>query len=362
MALTIGNGPNRGQSPPPPRPRPADTAVDPMVELQKLIASLQQGGGSNDYYADAQAIYQPQFSYLDQLGKGAESRAASSGKQLSGLYGALQSGIKGQEKGIHSNYDSGIKNVGAAYNQALDAVGDQFDNTRNNSAEVLQRLGIEQAGSNVVGKSNQMEALLSGILGANNMATQNNLQQGENAAVTYNTQQAGAAGLAGAEAQTGLQKQLADFMNQLAGKRADLQSQVTSTAQGYEQDAQKSAIQQAQDEYKRMIDERDFNYRMAHDKALLDSKVTSDNTKLDPGGNMEKLAMNLYGNQQAAGNAVNAVMDAMHDESLGGKKPTLAQLLSTLEQRLENANGNGNANYRPGDWNYLQRLAQSLYQ
>ena len=375
MAQMIGNDFNRGQSPPPPKYKPpvaAPTAVDPMIELQKLLASLQSGGGgSADYYADASKIYQPQFSYLDQLGNEAKNNAAASGKQVSGLYGALQKDIRGQESGIRSNYDTGIKSVGAAYNDALNNVGQAYDNTRNNSAEILQRLGIEQAGSNVMGKSNQMEALIEGILGANNMATQNNLRQGKSSAVTFNTEQAGAAGLAGAEAQTGLKRQLADFMSQLMGKKADLQSQVNQTAVGFEQDAQKTAAQQAQDAYKQYMDQQrfgldqdKFQYQIGHDKAVLDSKLTGSTEKLDPGGNLERLALNLYGNQQSAGNAVNAVMDALQQATVDGNggKPSLGALLSVLEERLRKANGGGSDTYRPGDWGYLQRLAQQLYQ
>lgn len=345
----------------PSKPKPKPTAEDPIEQLNLLIASLSQG--DDDYYADASRIYAPQFSYLDQLSQNAQNQAAASKKDLSGLYGALQAGIKGQEGGIKKNYAQGINDVGSAYNQALAALDAQFDQTRSGSAEELERLGIQQAGSNVAGKSNQMEALLSGILGANQMGTQNALRQGQQAAVTYNTQQAGAAGLAGAEAQKGLARQLGDFLQQISGKQADLQSQVHQTAFGMEENAQKSALQAAQDQYKRMIDERDFQYRMGKDKADYDlalqaASATKDNTKLDPVGKMQQVASSLYGNQQAAGNAMNAVMDALMAASQDGKKPPLGVLLAELEERLAHVNGGKG----PGDWSNLQRLAAMLYE
>lgn len=331
---------------------------DPLEELRQLMAGM--SGGGFDYQAEAQQMYAPQFSYLDQLSADAQKRAEAAKKDLSGLYGALSSSIYGQEGGIKKNYDTGIKSAGDAYNQALAAVGDQFDNTRNNSAEILQRLGIQEAGSNVVGKSNHMEALLSSILGANNTATQNAMRMGKSAAVNYNTQQGGAAKLAGAEAQSGLAEQLGAFLQQLGGKKADLQSQVNQSAFGMQQDAQKSALQAAQDQYKAMIDERNFNYRMAKDKAdydLRSAAQTGNSAKLDPMGNAQQLAMSLYGNQQSAGNAMKAVTDAMIEASRGGSKPSLGTLLATLQKRLAHLNGGQG----PGDWSSLQRLAALLY-
>lgn len=322
--------------------------------------------GNYDYYGQAQSMYQPQFSYLDKLAADAQARAKSSGAGLKTLYDSLRQSILGQEKGIKGNYGQGIQDAGAAYNDALASVEGQFDQTRNNSADVLARLGIQEAGSNVVGKSNQMEALLTSILGANQLGTTNALRQGQQAAVTYNKQQAGAAGLAGAEAQTGLQRQLADFMNQLAGKKAELQSQVQQSAFGMQQDAQKTALQQAQEDYKRMIDERDFNYRVAKDKADYDlrARTTQDKSIADPVGQMQQLAMQLYGNDRAASNAVMAITAALGDTQklgslgvTGNGKPTLGQLLNVLKERL----GGDRYNEASADWSNLQRLASLLY-
>jgi hypothetical protein len=353
----IGDSFNKGVSPPKPTYKPV-AQVDPLEELRKLMAGL--AGGGFDYQAEAQQMYAPQFSYLDQLSADALKRAETAKKDIGGLYGALSSSIYGQEGGIKKNYDTGIKTVGQAYNDALGAVGNQFDNTRNNSAEILARLGIEQAAPNVVGKSNDMEALLSGILSANQMGTQNAMRIGKQASVAYNKQQGGAAKLAGAEAQSGLAQQLGAFLQQLSGKKADLQSQVNQSAFGMQADAQKSALQAAQDQYKAMIDERDFNYRMAKDKADFDLRSaaqTGNQARLDPMGNAQQLAMSLYGNAQSAGNAMKAVTDAMIEASRGGTKPSLGSLLATLQKRLAHVN-NGQG---PGDWSSLQRLAALLY-
>ncbi len=368
MAVTSGDPLTKGAKPLPPKPRPPIPSagpIDPLKELQALIASLSSGGGASnvDYRAEAAGIYAPQFSYLDQLAKDSEDRAAAAKKDVGGLYNALSSSILGQEKGIQGNYDRGIGTVGQAYNQAIGNVENQFDDTRNNSADVLKRLGIEQAGENVVGKSNQLEQLLTGIMGANSMSTQNAMRQGKEGAVTYNRQQGSAAKLAGAEAQTGLARQLADFMSQLGGKRADLNQQMNQSAFSMEQSAaenqQKSALQAAQDQYKMMIDERDFNYRMGKDKADYDLKaaaqVGGNAPRMDPLGSMQQLAQSLYGNSQSASNAIDAVSDALMQASSGGEEPTLGELLSVLQSRLQGANGKN-----IGDWPHLQRLAAMM--
>ncbi len=361
MAQTIGDGFNQGKSAPPPKYRAARSAppVDPLESIKALIASLSGGGGNTNYQAEAGNIYAPQFSYLDKLASDSQARAEAAKKDIGGLYGALSTGILGQEGGIKSNYDQGISSVGSAYNSALGQIENQFDSTRNNSAEVLKRLGIEQAGSNVVGKSNQLEQLLTGILSANNMSTQNAMRQGKEGAVTYNKQQGGAAKLAGAEAQTGIARQLGDFMNQLGSKRADLNQQVNQSAFDMQQGDQKSALQQAQDQYKMMLDERDFNYNMAKDKADFDLRASNQSggnaPKMDPLGSVQQLASSLYGNEQGAANAMKSVTDALMAASANGEKPTLGAFLSTLEGRLKRANGQIN------DWSNLQRLATMLY-
>lgn len=363
MVSAAGGGGGGGGGTPKPKPYtpPAPTPYDPMKELAAIMAALGGGGGSVDYQAEARNIYAPQFGYLDKLSGDAVGRAAEGKKDVGALYNALAASIQGQEKGIKNNYSQGLAGVKGAYGAAQNNIDTQFDETRNNSAEILERLGIQQAGGNVIGKSNQMEQLLQGIMGANNLAAQNVLNQGQQSSLAFNQAQVGASKLAGADAQKGIDRQLNDFLNQIMGKKADLNSQVAQSAFSMEQDAQKSAIEQARDQYKMMMDERDFNYRMAKDKADYDLRASQllngDKSKMDPMGQAQQLALSLYGNEQSAGNAMKAISDAMMEAGNNnmGEKPTLAGLLSVLQNRLKGANGGIN------DWSSLQRLAALMY-
>lgn len=353
MAQMIGDGPNRGVSPPPPVRKPP---VDPMEQINALLASYgaPPSGQSVDYYAQSQAAYAPQFDYLDKLGDQSEARVASGTEELKKLYTSLQQEIANQEGGIKSNYDTSIKGVNDAYGSALGNVKDSFDESRNGVAEMLKLLGIEEAGSNTVRKQSAMQALLQGAMGANQMAASSALNQGKQSALTFNTQQKNAAGLAGAEAQSGLKSKLEDFMAQLGMKRADLSSQVNNQALSMQSSADQNA-------YKQWQDERDFNYRMAKDKADQDlgyAKLAGDGApaKLDPMGQVEQLAMQLYGgNKQGASNAVKAVTDALAAMGNNGEEISYATLIQTIKERLMQANG------RVGDQGNLNSIAALLY-
>lgn len=328
----------------------------PMDQINALLASYGApiGGEDIDYYAQAQQAYEPQFDYLDSLQKQSEGRVATGTEELKKLYASLQSQISQQAGGIKSNYDTSIKGVNIAYGNALGNVKQGFDSSRNGLAETLQRLGIQEAAPSAVGKQSAMQALLQGALGANQMAATTALGQGKQSALTFNTQQQNAAGLAGAEAQKGLRGKLEDFISQLNGRRADISTQVNNSAMGMEQSAQKSA-------YDQFADERDFNYQMAKDKAANDlayAKLAgggAESPKLDPLGQVQQLANTLYGNEQGANNAVKAVTDAIQAMSNEGEEVSYASLMAKIKQRLQQANG------RVGDQGNLERIASLLY-
>lgn len=318
----------------------------------ELPSGPDYGQDSVDYYQQALSAYAPQFDYLDQAGASARSRAASGDKGLAALYAALSKDILGQAGGIKQNYDSGINQVGQAYNQALASVGQSYDASRNGVADTLARLGIQEAGANTVAKQSQQQALMQSILAANGMANKNMLSAGRSSALRYNTEQATNAKYAGAEQRSGLKRQLASFLDQLAMKRADVQSQANQYGMQMESQAASSAGAAARDD-------RDFQYKVAHDKALLDLErqkltgSTKPTAATDPLGKVSQLAMQLYGNQQGASNAVKAVTDASNQLPDGF---TYNQLIDEIHNRLIKANG------RVGDEGYLRQLAALFYQ
>lgn len=339
--------------------KPPRAEDDPFLILQQLMqqGAGTGGGGSVDYMSQAQQMYAPQYQYLDQLTSSAQQQAKAQQAKLQQIYGALSSDILGQNKTIGSQYDSGINNVNSAYNGALQATGARFDQTNSEAEEILRRLGIEQAGANVFGKSGEAEKLLSGIIAANGGAAATNLREGKQSALTYNTNMGSAAKMAGAEAQRGVGSKLQEFLQQIGLKRADLDTQRNQTRFSLESDAAKLAQQQQNSMYDQYRDARDFEYMRAKDKADYDLKVagmSGDKAKLDPLGEVQQLALQLYPNQQAASNAMRVLTGAVTD--MGGDVPSLGALMQYIRNHLMNVNG------RFGDEAQMQRLAALLWE
>lgn len=339
-------------------PPKAPAPVDPLAELKALLDANGVGAnmGNMDYQAQAQAAYAPSFDYLDRAGNNARGNASSASNAIKRVYGQLANSINSQGAGIKRDYQQGITGVNNAYREALANSGQRFDQTNEESADILERLGIEQAGTNVLNKSNETERLLQGIVEANGLGAANALRQGRQSALTYNTQQGSAAKYAGAEAQQGIQKQLMDFLSNLEAKRAELGSQVNQYGLSLQSDAAKAAAAGGPN-FDDMFKLKELEYRMAKDKADYDlnaAKITGNTDKLDPLGAVRQLAMNLYqGNGQAADNATDVVLRVASDmgSELGGGPITLEALMSRIRNTLMEKNG------RVGDLPQLQRLA-----
>jgi hypothetical protein len=274
------------------------------------------------------------------------------------MYDALAKSIGADASGINTNYDSGIANVKSAFGGALGATKASYDQSRNGVADTLARLGIQEAGANTTAKQSAQQALMQNIISANGLASQNALSEGKQAALTYNTAQKQNAGFVGNEKRAGVKTQLADFLNQIDMKKAELGTQVNQTAMGLQSSAAEQAYKSQQDAQDQAWKQQQFDYQRAKDKADLEYKYASmtgtQGPKLDPLGAVQALATNLYGNSQAAGNAVQAVTDAM--STLQGSY-SLADLYAKINERLQHLN-NGNG---PGDMLKLRQLAAELY-
>lgn len=318
-----------------------------------LGATPDVGGGATDYYGQAMGVYDPRFDYLDSMEDRSRGRASEGDAQLKALYAALARQIAGQAGDIKSNYGQGLKSTDAAYDGAYGNIKATYDQSRNGVADTLARLGIQEAGANTVGKQSQQQQLMQNILSANGLASHNALEQGRQSALTFNTQQKNNAGLVGAEARTGLKQQLMDFLGQLDMKRADLNTQVNQTAQGYEQQAAQQASEQEQFDYQRAKDAAELKYK--YDALGAKSPSGGTSTKGDPLGSVNQIALDAYqGNQQAAGNAVKAVTDAI--SALGTDDFSFAELMDTVKRRLLQANG------QFGDQGQVNRIAAAIYE
>ena len=232
---------------------------DELLMLQQMLASGGAPVGTlDDFMASSQQMFQPQFDYLDKITAESKNNAKASSAELKALYGSLAKDIYGQSAGIGKNYDTGIAGTESAYKGALGQLNNSFDDAQNDTASILQRLGIQEAAPTAVGKQNDMQALLAGIMQANGLASSNALRQGKQSALTFNTQQGNAAKLMGGEAQTGLQKQLNSFLQQIMGKRADVSTQVNQSAQQMMGQAQTARQEAEKQDYQRMMDAMNF--------------------------------------------------------------------------------------------------------
>lgn len=313
---------------------------------------------NTDYLAQAKQMYSPQFDYLDQQSAQAQQRAAANKAALGSLYDQVAKEILGSQTGIKKNYGEGLAGTKGAYDAAYRDVGGAFDKSQSDQLAILERLGINQAAPEMLEQNSNARALLQGIIGANNQASQNALQQMQQGALTFNTEQGNITRQAGAEAQAGVGRQLEDLLGQIAGTRADLMGQVNQSAMGMRSDAAKQQQQYESNLYERMKDERDFQYRMGKDKADMELRLRqmaqSDAPKLDPLGEVNALASQLYGNPQAASNASKAVMDALM--AGGGTINSADDLIKLVIDRNRRANGQVN------DANELARLAALAFQ
>lgn len=352
MASLQGGGAGGGVPKPP---------MDPLEELKQMLTAAGVGsnapvGSSSDYLKAAQQAYAPQLGYLDQAAAGAKANAANAGKSVDQIFNALSKSILDSGIGVTNSYNSGINDVNSAYNSAINASNQRFSQSNQESANILQRLGIQEAAPNVLGKSNEMRALLDGIMQANGLANSNYLRQGKQSAQTFIREQGNTAKVQGAEARSGISRQLQAALDALASKRADLGTQINQSALSMQSDAQKAQSSNWTDIWDRMFKTKSLENDMANQKAQLDLKsLTAGNqNKMDPLGEVQRLASQLYPNSQAASNAMRVVTEAATQAVGPDGKLSMKQLMDKITENLMKANG------RIGDYAELQRLA-ALY-
>lgn len=312
---------------------------------------------ATDWLAEASKIYEPQFDYLDQQAASGKQRTAQNQAELKAMYDALVKDIFASQSGIKSNFGTGIKDVGAAYNQGINAIGNTFDTTRNSEIDILKQLGIEQAAPNILNQNASAKTLLQGILQANGISEQNTLRGMLQSALAFNTEQGNISRAEGVNQRSLQSRGLADFLNQIAGRKADIQTQVGQTAQSMRSEYAKQQLASQQAALSQSNKDRDFQLRLA-ELAAKYGPQNQDQSKLDPGTQINNLAIKLYGNPQSAGNAVNALRDAWNDPTYtAGITNPMALYRATMERLIKN---NPNATSEAGKISSLADLMYTL--
>lgn len=316
----------------------------------------------DEYLKQAQQIYAPQFDFLDQQAASTKKQAGTSKSELTALYNALSKDILAQQPGINKNYATGIGGVNSAYSQGIGDINQMYDTSRDSQMAILKQLGIEQAAPNILQDNANGRTFIEQIMKANQQGTTNAMRQMNQADLSFNRETANSARFEGANQRGNIDRQLLDILNQIAGKRADVQVGVNNTASSMQSEAAKLAQQAAEAQQRQQNWQDEFNLRIAEDAAKQQAAKQQDVTKLDPMSQVNNLALQLYGNPQAAGNAVAALMDAWSaDRRTGGEVSgnitNPIDLYDEVMARLVKANGN-RAKTEGGK---LSQLAAQLY-
>ena len=195
------------------------------------------GGGYSGPSASQMASQQfgPQYQILQNLVDQAKSQYDTGFSTIGSVYNSLADKVAAQSGDIRNQYDQTGQRVGGAFNEAINSVSGTAQKNQQAIAEMLARLGIQQAAPdslNSVGEQLQRQV---GYL-AQNQASRGafNAQQGQNE-LDFNTRTSANDRLAGTNKQADLTRNYGQQQFDLGNKKLDLQSQQQAAENGYAQ-------------------------------------------------------------------------------------------------------------------------------
>lgn len=286
----------------------------------------------------AASEFAPQFSALDAAVKQQQDRYTTSNADIASMYEALAKSTLGRTGDVRSGYDATGNSIDKAYLDAENSVSSGFNKSASNIAELLNRLGIQQAAPTALA-SNQQELLrsLSDLAGRSVAAKTANTTRGQNE-IDYLGRTADTNRLAGKSAQTDLLKQFQALQAQNDAKRLALvagQAQATNnyglSISKMQQDAATSA---ASDQFKQAqlaLDTAKFDHTVSNDAADLQLKQQQQSSSSkDPNTALSSNAYDLYGGDaSAASNAVINIINA-YQQSGGTSLPNMLTEIDKL--------------------------------
>jgi hypothetical protein len=315
--------------------------------------------------------FAPQYALLDQLARQSQAKYNAAGQQVGGMWDALSKATAGQESGIKKNYSTAGSAIGKAYNDATAATNNAFSQSRNQIADIAQRLGIGAAIPSALDDGSVQQARLVALLqnaGANHQAT--NTELGNND-VTYNRNQANLDTQAGINARAGFASQLMAALQDLGNKRLGLQGQQSQAANNYGLSISKQKAADANAAAARASTDQYHQAQMMLEAAKLkqaadqfnQTQGSAANKNLSATEYLAQMANNEYGgNLLAATNAKNAILDtiAQGGPLHPGDAPTnhWANASDFVQSVL---NRNPNSQHSGGDYRQLEQLALDYY-
>jgi hypothetical protein len=288
------------------------------------------------------------------------------------MYDQLANKTASQADAIRGQYDQTGQQIGQAYNQALNSVSDAYGKNQAAIFEMLQRLGIGQAGGASLGSMGaEMQRSVGDIASRQASRGAFNSQQGQNE-IDYNRRTADTERLAGKNKQSDLTRNYQNQKGQLDLKLLDLKSGEAGAVNKYGMSIaqmQQQAQQQALDDFYKKIQlqisagnldtERG---RLEFDTQKWQSQMMADQLKAqqstgggptDPYSVLSQQATLLNsGNSNAAADDVDTVMLAykLAAQTSNSGNPPLTAILQKLPQ-----------NQTPSKRRALEALASTWY-
>lgn len=321
-----------------------------------------------NYQREAKKIYQPTLDYLTGQGKQARTRSTANDRALSSMYGGLAANIQGQDRAINAQYAGAKNSVNTATEQGVNAVDQNYDSAAREQAAMMKQLGIQAAAPDVLKEGTNDEAFFKSLMQSSGNAANTMLEENRVSEQDFNRAQANISRQSGADARSENRLQLGDILSQIGGKKADIMTTVNQQAASMQSaaveqrlEAQKQAAAALQQDRQFAMQQANYglqaqtaaqNYNLQQQRFALDAgdrsadndmaqaRLALDTAKFETGsqeadrqyklalqklatggsaatpvdawGKGAELATKLYGgNQQAAGNAIAAVRDAI---------------------------------------------------
>lgn len=356
-----------------------------------IIGSLKDDKTFTDYMSEANKIYKPSMDYLNQQKTDVSNRSGQYDQDLAGMYQSLVGNINAQNPVIGQNYDSAINQQNQITGNATAAVGDNYARSQAQQMAMLKQLGVEAAAPDTLQTGQDSQAFFQSLLGAQGANQNQFLNSQKVASQDFNTAQSNIAGQTGANARTDLKMQTNDILGQLAGKGADLQTQINQQAAQMQSgaaqgllDQQKMLMDAVRYNTGDQLDMAKFQETMSNNQANLGlknatlqaqierdranaelgaaklsastSKSSAPKIPSNPWGNAAQIAMQLYGNQQQAGSAIDAIQSTIRLYPDLMNQPSSALLSKVLSRVSPTGKPTGG-----GDTASLQSLVDYIY-
>lgn len=286
----------------------------------------------------AASEFGPQFAALDAAAKEQASRYKVSTADLARMYEALAQSTLARTGDVRAGYADTGKNLQNTYENATNTVATDHSNSLNQIAELLNRLGIQQAAPDVLKQSeSDFTKALSQLAQRSAGAQTLNTRLGQNQ-VDYLGKTADTNRLAGTNAQADLLKQFQALQAQNDAKRLDLTSQQQAAANSYGLNISKMQQDSAQNELAAQLkqaqlelDKAKLSHTTENDNALLQLRQQDQlNSIKDPNAKLSSNAYDMYnGDASAAANATMNIINA-YQKSGGTSLNDLLGAIDTL--------------------------------